>query len=318
MDAAAIRTEHVTKRYGESLAVDDVSFEVDAGTIFGFVGPSGSGKTSIVRLLTGVQQPTSGSITVLGRTPSAFGEHERRLIGYLPQRPVLYPELSVAANVHFAAALYGLGGHDVRRRIHEVLVFVELEAHRRKRLAATSGGMQRRTALAAALVHDPALLFLDEPTAGLDPILRHKLWQHFRDLRDDGRTLFVTTQHVDEAAHCDVVGVMMQGRLLLVDTPAALRRRAMGGDVLRIRTAEPLSTNERGRLLSAPNVRDVRVVEPAGDVLDLVVDDQGTALVAIPEALAADGIALRSVEAHAAPFDEIFVRLVRQAAAEPA
>ena len=153
----------------------------------------------------------------------------------MPQLPALFPNLSVIDNLRFAAALYGVKARGRRRRLREILEFVELTADRTKLVGKTSGGMQRRLALAETLVHDPELVFLDEPTAGIDPILRERFWQRFRQLRDEGRTLIVSTQYVGEAADCDVVAVMANGRVVALAPPDELRRRAFGGDIVDLR-----------------------------------------------------------------------------------
>ena len=226
---AVISVQHLTKKFGDETVVQDVSFDVPRASIFGFIGPSGSGKTTTVRLLTGVYTPTEGQVTVLDRSPAKFSQSDRTRLGYMPQLFVLYPNLTVWENLNFAASLYGMG---LRRgkRLKAALTFVELDEHRSKLARNISGGMLRRLSLAATLVHDPELLFLDEPTAGIDPVLRHKFWDHFRELKSQGRTIFITTQYVSEADNCDLVGVQNNGKLLLVDTPqgdqaSRLRRR---------------------------------------------------------------------------------------------
>ena len=233
------RAKHLTKTFGEDTAVQDISFEVPRSSIFGFIGPSGSGKTTTVRLLTGVYTPTSGEVTVFDRNPASFTQGERARLGYMPQLFVMYPNLSVWENVNFAASLYGMSLFH-RKRVEEVLTFVELFEHRSKLARNISGGMQRRLSLASTLVHDPQLLFLDEPTAGIDPVLRYKFWEHFRELKDQGRTIFITTQYVSEADNCDLVGVQNNGKLMLVDTPQGIRHHAYGGDMVDLRTAQPI------------------------------------------------------------------------------
>ncbi len=233
-----ISAKHLTKKFADESAVQDISFEVPRASIFGFIGPSGSGKTTTVRLLTGVYTPTDGEVMVLDRNPAKFSQQERARLGYMPQLFVLYPTLTVWENLNFAASLYGMGLFR-GRRLKEALKFVELYEHRRKLARNISGGMQRRLSLAATLVHEPDLIFLDEPTAGIDPVLRRKFWDHFRELKEQGRTIFITTQYVSEADNCDLVGVQNNGKLLLVDTPQGLRHHAYGGDMVDFSTAQP-------------------------------------------------------------------------------
>ena len=230
----------LTRHFGKEVAVDNLSLEIPHGSIFGFIGPSGSGKTTTVRLMTGVLRPTAGDLMVLGKRPWEFSQSTREQIGYMPQLFVLYPQLTVWENMNFAASIYGMGL--VRgRQIKELLDFVELSEHRGKLARQISGGMQRRLSLAATLVHDPDLIFLDEPTAGIDPVLRRKFWDHFKELQNQGHTLFVTTQYVGEAAYCDKVGVLAKGRLVALDTPEGLRHRAFGGEPVDLAAAEPIS-----------------------------------------------------------------------------
>jgi ABC-2 type transport system ATP-binding protein len=283
---------------------------VPRGSIFGFVGPSGSGKTSTIRVLTGVHRPSSGSVKVLGQHPSAFSQDMRARLGYMPQLFVLYPELTVWENLNFSASLYGmpLRRHD---RMHEVLEFVELEGHRRKLARDISGGMQRRLSLAATLIHEPELLFLDEPTAGIDPVLRRKFWDRFRELRDSGRTLFVTTQYVSEANYCDLVGVLREGRLLMVDTPDGLRNRAYGGDIVNLVAAQRIPYEQRQALGELPYVK--RTLRRVSDRhLRLIVDEAATAVMHLVDWCEEHGIEVESIEEYQPPFDDVFVALVSE------
>jgi ABC-2 type transport system ATP-binding protein len=226
-DAPVICAQHVAKSFGDQQALAGIDLEIETGTIVGLVGPSGCGKTTLIRALTGVITRDAGELSVFGVDPEAFTAEHRRRFGYMPQMPVLFPNLSLISNVNFIASVYGVPLRR-RRRVREVLEFVDLWQHRHKRLREASGGMQRRLALAATLVHTPELLFLDEPTAGIDPILRERFWTRYRDLRDEGRTLVVSTQYVGEAAACDLVAVMSEGQVLIVDSPEGLRRAAYG------------------------------------------------------------------------------------------
>jgi ABC-2 type transport system ATP-binding protein len=213
----------VSKAFDDDAVVRDVDLTIPPGTIVGLIGPSGCGKTTTVRLLTGLLEPTAGTVEVDGTTATELTHRQRSRIGYLPQIPALFPDLSLWENLNFHASMYGLRLRR-RARLRELLDWVELTDDRSKRVREASGGMQRRLALAAAFVHDPALVFLDEPTAGIDPILRARFWDQFRSLRDAGRTLLVTTQYVGEAANCDVVGVLSEGELVFLGLPDDLLR----------------------------------------------------------------------------------------------
>lgn len=299
-----------TKRFGEQVAIEDVTFEVPRGAIFGYVGPSGSGKTTTIRLLTGVYAPTAGEVTVLGRSPAHFTQETRGRIGYMPQLFVLYPDLSVWENLNFAASLYGMGLRR-GRRLRQMLEFVELDAHRHKLARQLSGGMQRRLSLAATLVHDPELIFLDEPTAGIDPVLRRKFWDHFKELQRQGRTLFVTTQYVGEMVYCDRVGIMGAGHLIALDTPTGLRQLAMGGDLVDLRIAGRADRRLLQALGELPFVRrPVQRLEESG-ALRLVVDEASTDIPSLLEWCKAQGIAVAAIEEHLPSFDDVFVALVK-------
>jgi ABC-2 type transport system ATP-binding protein len=306
---SVISARHLTKKFGDEIAVEDISFEVPRASIFGFIGPSGSGKTTTVRLLTGVYTPTDGEVVVLDRNPAKFSQHARARLGYMPQLFVLYPTLTVWENLNFAASLYGMGLFR-GRRLKEALRFVELDDHRRKLARNISGGMLRRLSLAATLVHDPDLLFLDEPTAGIDPVLRRKFWDHFRELKEQGRTIFITTQYVSEADNCDLVGVQNNGKLLLVDTPRGLRHHAYGGDMVDFRTTQPFDFQAEAMLRSLPSAQ-AKTVRTGSNSMRIVVDQASTAIPELMGWAQQHNIQVKAVEEYAPSFEDVFVELVR-------
>lgn len=303
-----IHTNELRKEFGNFVAVKSVTFEVPRASIFGFIGPSGSGKTTTIRMLTGVLAPTAGELSVLGRKPTEFSQSIRESIGYMPQLFVLYPNLTVWENLNFAASMYGMRFRR-RKELDSVLDFVELTEHKGKLARDISGGMQRRLSLAATLVHRPELIFLDEPTAGVDPVLRSKFWDHYRELRANGRTLFVTTQYVSEAAYCDLVAVMAEGNLLIVDTPEGLRHRAFGGDIVDLRTSERVPYQTERLLLDLPFVRDISRRGPSN--LRLVVDEASTAVPALMDWCRDQSVQVEGVEEYLPPYDDVFVKLVK-------
>jgi ABC-2 type transport system ATP-binding protein len=306
----AVCADHLTKAFEPDRQVlTDISFEVPAGTIVGFIGPSGCGKTTLVRLMTGAHAPTDGSVRVLGVDPTELSRSDRQEIGYLPQTPVLFRDLTVWHNLNFHASLNGVGFRR-RQQLRDLIAFVELDGHEEKRVSQLSGGMQRRLALAAALVHDPRFLFLDEPTAGIDPILRQKFWERFRSLRDEGRTLIVTTQHVSEAASCDLVAVLSEGRLVTIDTPDGLRRRAFGADLVDVSTSNPVYGEESVRQIEAlPGVHQVvERVDPL--TLRLSVDDSSQLAQTLSDWCESRGVRLAEIREHVPDYDDVFVRIV--------
>jgi ABC-2 type transport system ATP-binding protein len=309
-----IVVDRVTKAFGEDAGVFDLGFEVPAGTIFGLIGPSGCGKTTTVRLMTGLYKPDRGNLSVLGRNPSRFGLRTRERIGYMPQHFVLYPNLTVWENLNFVASLYGMGYLSRRKWLNQALDFVELNDARSRLGSQLSGGMQRRLELACTLVHDPLLIFADEPTAGIDPVLRGKFWDHFRNLRDLGRTLFMTTQYVGEAAYCDLVGVMRAGRLIHVDTPDNLRRAAFGGEIIQL-VVDPGQAYDVAKLLQTqPFVKDVRRSPEQPGLLYVYVDDASDTLPQIFNVMQEHPeVNVQQADKYMPPFDDVFIRLMEQA-----
>ena len=306
-----VDARELTKVFGEEVAVNSLTMKVPRGTIFGFIGPSGCGKTTTVRLLTGIHRPTSGEVTVLGKHPIEFSKSDREKIGYLIQNFVLYPELTVWENLNFTASFYGVGLLRRHGRLNKLLEFVELTEDKGKLASALSGGMKRRLSLAATLVHNPELLFLDEPTAGIDPLLRRKFWDYFKDLQSQGHSLFITTQYVGEAAYCDLVGVMYEGKLLMVESPEGLRRKAYGGDIIGIKTTEWIRYENRKKLEDLPFVKGkIKVIND--QEIELIVDEATTAMPALMEAAKAQRVNVEKIEQVSPPFDDVFVRLIEK------
>ena len=309
-----VQAQDLTKMFGEEAAVDSLTMHVPRGSIFGFIGPSGCGKTTTVRLLTGVHKPTSGQVTVLGKNPYDFSKSDREKIGYLIQSFVLYPELTVWENLNFAASFYGVSLFGRAKRFNHLLDFVDLKEDQGKLASALSGGMKRRLSLAATLVHNPELLFLDEPTAGIDPLLRRKFWDYFKELQNEGHTLFVTTQYVGEAAYCDLVGVMYEGKLLMVETPEGLRKKAFGGEIVSIKTSEWIKFESRKKLESLPFVHGkIKVI--SDQEIELIVDEASTAVPALIEACKVERINIETIEEISPPFDDVFVKLIEKESA---
>ena len=305
-----ITLRDVTKMYGSQAALNEINLSVPRGVIVGVIGPSGCGKTTLIRTLTGIEKPTSGEIRVFGVDPTKFRTRERTRFGYMPQLPVLFPNISVMGNLGFIASIYGIPLRHRRKRLQDLLELVDLTQHSDKQLSECSGGMQRRLTLAATLVHEPELLYLDEPTAGVDPILRDRFWTHFRALRDEGRTIVVPTQYVNEAVSCDVVAVMAAGRLLTVQAPENLSKVAFDGDVLAVHFDGGWVRGEELERLSRFDF--VRSFHPSETGINIVVADGGRDAARVRDYFESSGIAVSRVEPHEASYDDIFVHLVER------
>ncbi|MFZ0015424.1 MAG: ABC transporter ATP-binding protein [Acidimicrobiia bacterium] len=307
--ASTVIASELTKDYGDGAGVFDLDMEIEAGTIVGFVGPSGSGKTTTVRMMTGITAPDSGELRVLGERPMSFSRDTRARIGYMPQHAILYPDLTLRENLNFAASLYGMPYHR-SDRIDDLVDFVQLEGRMDRLPREASGGEKRRVMLASTLFHSPELIFLDEPTAGIDPVLRRRFWDRFRDLAGDGRTLLITTQYVGEAAYCDYVAVLANGEIVLFETPEGLRRAAYGGDQIEVTFVSPPSAQQVDELShalgngsKAPAWIDTRTVR-------LVVDDADQAFGEISDWSTSQQVDVEKSEVVQADYDDVFVELI--------
>jgi ABC-2 type transport system ATP-binding protein len=298
----------VSRAFEDRLVVRNIDLAVKRGTILGVIGPSGSGKTTAIRMITGALRPTSGEIRVLGEEPTKFRRSTRERIGYMPQLFTLYPQLSARENVDFVASMFGLLWPRRRRRTNEVLKLVELWDARNRWASHLSGGMQRRLELACALVHDPSLLVLDEPTAGIDPLLRSRIWAELHRLRDAGRTLLVTTQYVNEAEECDQVALIADGRLIALAPPDELRRTAIGGQEIEIETAALVDWSV---LEKVPGVLSIEQVGPRQ--LRLRVENAAKGIPAVVDAIGAAGGDVTAAREVRLTFDRIFAELIERA-----
>lgn len=306
-DVPAAELREVSKEFGQFEAVEDLSLTVGTGQIFGLIGPSGCGKTTTVRMLTGVLVPTHGTVRVLGADPAHLKARQRERLGYAPQRSFVYPTLTAWENVSFVAGLFGVGLMRRRSRMKYVLQFLELWDARNRLARDLSGGMQRRLGLACALIHGPEFLIVDEPTAGLDPLLREKIWGYLHRLKDEGTTVLVTTQLIDEIQQCDMVALLVRGHLVAMDSPLALRRQALGGEAVDI-WADTLA---REHLTSLRQLSDVRGMHWNDDgSLRVLVDDSAMATPEISQTLQGQGVIVQAMRPYEPTFDEVFQRLV--------
>ena len=267
-----INCEHLTKRFGHFTAVDDVSFSVGKGSIFGFLGPNGSGKSTVIRMLCGLLEPSGGRATIAGFDVARQTDEIKSLIGYMSQKFSLYDELTVHENLVFYCRLYGLSGANLARRREELIALTHLEPYLDRRAALLSGGWRQRLAMACSLVHRPQVLFLDEPTAGIDPVARRELWDLLFKFSSQGMTLFVTTHYMDEAERCSHVGYIDMSRLVVCGLPDDLKKRPevnpAGTRRLDI-TCDHVTTGLQA-LRQLPGVRSATVF---GQSMHLLIDD---------------------------------------------
>ncbi|WP_027408370.1 ABC transporter ATP-binding protein [Anoxybacteroides tepidamans] len=222
-ESMCIHVEHVSRSFGKKKVIDDVTLEVGRGEIFGLLGPSGAGKTTLVKMMAGIDEATTGTIYVLNTKMPSLQTMQR--IGFMAQSDALYGELTALENLQFFAAIYGLKGKKQKQRIEEVAELVNLTEHLRKPVHNYSGGMKRRLSLAASLLHEPDVLILDEPTVGIDPVLRQSIWQELERVRQQGTTIVVTTHVMDEAEKCQRLAMIRNGRLIAVGSPAELKAK---------------------------------------------------------------------------------------------
>ena len=299
-----ILTKGLTKRFGDVLALDRVNLQVEKGEIFGLLGPNGSGKTTMVRILCGLMAPTKGTATVVGFDVSSQAEQVKANIGYMPQRFCLYEDHTVFENLEFLARIYGLSKDEAHERISEVIQLVHLDEMRNRLAGTLSGGLKQRLALASALVHSPKLLFLDEPTAGVDPPLRRIFWDHFRQLNRKGITVFVNTHYMDEAAQCDRLGILSEGHLVGVGTQKTLRRKIERQDELDLLCSN--AQTAKSVLQGEPYVLSATVEERW---LRLIVEDAGTAIPKIISTLERSNTVVEDVKIREMTLEDVFVGL---------
>jgi ABC-2 type transport system ATP-binding protein len=309
--APAIEVHELTRTFGSFTAVDHVSFDVAPGEIFGYLGPNGSGKSTTIRMLCGLLQPSAGSAWVLSFDVARQGEAIKERIGYMSQKFSLYSDLSVQENLEFYASIYQIAPDERRRRIPELIAMAGLAGRERELTRNLSGGWKQRLALGSAIVHRPRMLFLDEPTGGVDPVSRRDFWDLIYALAQDGVTIFVTTHYMDEAERCQRLGFMYDGKLIALGSPDELKRDSMQGQLLEI----GLAPDDRGaaliRALDALDALDgVLEAAPYGDQIHVVVPDAQSALPRVRAALERHDLAVDSIRSIEPSLEDVFISLV--------
>ncbi len=312
-----IQVRELTKRFGDFTAVDRVCFEVTPGEIFGYLGANGAGKSTTIRMLCGILGPSAGAATVAGVDVASHPEKVKLSIGYMSQRFSLYTDLTVEENLRFFAGVYRLRGARRKSRIESAIELADLADRRDELTGSLPGGIRQRLALASALLHEPRILFLDEPTAGVDPVARRSFWRVIRQLAAAGHTLFVTTHHLDEAEYCDRVGFMVDGRLVALDNPAALKAAHVPGVIFEV--SGQLSARQLSKALAGKdNVLDVRAFGAATHVRVQGPLTSGEAFAALLAELGMPGAVFGATEAT---LEDVFLELANAdpvASPEPA
>ena len=304
---AAVRARDLTRTFGAFVAVDHLNFEIPSGAVWGFLGPNGAGKSTTIRMLCGILSPTAGGADVLGYDVARDPEAIKARIGYMSQRFSLYDDLTVDENLAFFAGVYGLSRPEARDRSAEWIARADLRGRERALAGTLSGGWKQRLALGCAVLHRPRMVFLDEPTSGVDPVSRREFWDLIGQFAEDGVTVMVTTHYMDEAEHCDTLAFIFGGRIIAMGTPDEIERREMSGALFEIMTAQ------YGMALDALSlVPEVHEAALFGRAIHVTVQDPDTAIPAIRKALADRGVLVDTVRPVAPSLEDAFVSLVER------
>jgi ABC-2 type transport system ATP-binding protein len=308
----AVEARELTKAFDHFTAVDRVTFTVPRGAIFGFLGPNGAGKTTTIRMLLGLIKPTSGSASVLGFDIVRQSEAIRKCVGYMSQKFSLYNDLTVEENLNFYGGTYGVRGERLRRRKEYILNMAGLQGRQRELTRNLAGGWKQRLALGTAIIHEPEMLFLDEPTAGVDPISRRTFWNLLYELAEGGTTIMVTTHYMDEAEHCQSLAFIQDGRLVAMGSPQEIKLHEMRGDVLEVDCDQPD--------VAIPALRELgefREVALYGALIHVVTDSPEAHRQLIRDALRGRGVQVDSVEHIMPSLEDVFIATVRQQEGQP-
>ncbi len=310
--ANSVEVEDLVKRFGSFTAVNHVTFQARTGEVFGFLGPNGSGKSTTIRILCGLLQPTSGLARVSGIDVAKNPEVVRKNIGYMSQKFSLYNDLTVVENLRFFAGLYGVEGDRLKQRIAWALRMANLEGRESSRTATLPGGWKQRLALGCAVMHQPSVVFLDEPTSGVDPLSRRQFWELSHQMSGEGVTVFVTTHYMDEAEYCNRLALMYRGKLVAFATPSELKRTSMKGDLIL------LECESLGRAIQLiREIDEVREAAVFGNALHLVMKESSAPIAPLRVHLEAHGIHVTRLEKIRPSLEDAFVALTGHAP-EPA
>ena len=303
----AIEADRLTRKFGDLVAVNNLSLQIKEGEIYGFLGPNGAGKSTTIRMLCGLLRPTSGSAHVGGFSITAEPERVKQVIGYMAQQFVLYDDLTVEENLHFFAQIYIKDNKRADQQVEEIINFFNLQPYRKVLARNLSGGLRQRLSLTCAVVHQPSILFLDEPTAGIDPVSRRIMWDMLYQLANKGITLFITTHYMEEAERCNIIGFIWQGRLVANDTPQRIKETLIEYEILRLK-ASPLH-QAFDILKRIPTIIDVNIY---GDELHVVVEEAKTAISNIKGELESRGVLLDEVAQMKPTIEDVFVHLSKE------
>jgi len=303
----AVQAVELTKKFDNFTAVDHIKFTIERGEIFGFLGPNGAGKTTTIRMLLGLLRPTEGEATVLGYDIVTHSEEIRKRIGYMSQRFTLYQDLTVSENLEFYGRTYGVGGRELAERKGFVIDMAGLKGHEKELAKNLAGGWKQRLALGTAILHEPEMLFLDEPTAGVDPISRQAFWNFLYRLAEGGTTIFVTTHYMDEAEHCHNLAFIHHGRIIAQGTPQSIKEKHMKGEVLEI---------ECQRVdVALAALRELSLFEEValyGSLIHLVAQGVEGYKPLIEETLRQKGAGLRSMNLIAPSLEDVFISSIKE------
>jgi ABC-2 type transport system ATP-binding protein len=306
-NGVAVEVRDLVKRFGDFVAVDHVSLTVGRGEIFGFLGPNGAGKSTTIRILCGLLSPSGGSATVGGYDVATQSEAIKRNIGYMSQKFSLYDDLQVEENIDFFSGIYGVPVQKRAARKEYILKMAGLEDRRHSMTRLLAGGWKQRLALGCAILHEPPILFLDEPTSGVDPIARRGFWDLIYQLSEAGHTVFVSTHYMDEAEYCHRLALMYRGRIIALGTPEELKRSLTSHHLMDLNSADPLGSMKA--LEATEGILDVAVF---GGGLHVTVDDPAAAAPRIRQALSSRGIAIHHLEPIQPSMEDVFVAMIEQ------